>query len=149
MQNYKNYTTCPETLRRAINRLHYFLKNIFPWAIYCLCAKYSLKGLIPVLVHKTTAVLAAHEPFLIKKISHIVEKDSELSQNIWYFVKLKFLKADDLLLLFLKKRKKKLFFILGMAHADPFVVQIGPPQKCNSYRVFFFSPELLDCNRSY
>ena len=76
--------------------------------------------------------------FLIKKISHIVEKDSELSQNIWYFVKLKFLKADDLLLLFLKKRKKKLFFILGMAHADPFVVQIGPPKNAIPTGFFFF-----------
>ena len=36
---------------------------------------------------------------------------------------MKFLKANGLLLLFLSKN---FFFILGMAHADPFVVQIGP-----------------------
>ena len=43
-----------------------------------------------------------------------------------------FLKADDLLLLFLPK---KLFLILGVAHNDPFFVQIGP--KNNFYQLFF------------
>ena len=45
-------------------------------------------------------------------------------------------------------QKNKLFLILGMAHTDPFVVQIGAPQK--NFRGFtkFFS-ELLDCNRGY
>ena len=52
---------------------------------------------------------------------------------------------DDLLLLFLQK---KLFFILGMAHADPFVVQIGPQKAISRGFTKFFS-ELLDCNRSY
>ena len=55
-----------------------------------------------------------------------------------------FLKADDLLLFFLPKKS---VFILGVAHADPFVVQIGVQKAI--YRGFtnFFS-ELLDCNRS-
>ena len=43
---------------------------------------------------------------------------------------------DDLLLLFLQK---KLFFILGMAHADPFVVQIGPQKAIfRGFTNFFF-----------
>ena len=43
---------------------------------------------------------------------------------------------DDLLLLFLQK---KLFLILGMAHADPFVVQIGPQKAIfRGFTNFFF-----------
>ena len=35
----------PETLRQAINRLHYLQKNLFARVIYRPRAKYSLKGL--------------------------------------------------------------------------------------------------------
>ena len=34
-----------KNLRLAINHLCYFRKNLFAQAIYCLCTKYSLKGL--------------------------------------------------------------------------------------------------------
>ena len=58
-----------------------------------------------------------------------------------------FLRADDLLLLFLAK--KKLFFIfLGVAHNDPFFVQIGPKKQFVRGFTNFFS-EIMDCNASY
>ena len=41
----------------------------------------------------------------------------------------KFLKADDLLFCFFISVKKKKFFILGVAHADLFVVQMGPKKQ--------------------
>ena len=44
--------------------------------------------------------------------------------------------------------QKKLFFILGVAHADPFVVQIGPQKAIFSGFTKLFS-ELLDSNRGY
>ena len=40
-----------------------------------------------------------------------------------------------------------MFFILGVAHADLFVVQIGPEKAILRGFTNFFS-ELLDCNRS-
>ena len=45
LQNYKNYTACLETFGQVINHPQHFWKNLFALAIYCLCAKYSLKGL--------------------------------------------------------------------------------------------------------
>ena len=41
----QNYTARLETLGRATNRPCRFWKNLFAWAIYRPCAKYSLKGL--------------------------------------------------------------------------------------------------------
>ena len=46
LQNHKSYTARPlKTLQRTISHPCYFWKNIFTWAIYRLCAKYSLKDL--------------------------------------------------------------------------------------------------------
>ena len=44
--------------------------------------------------------------------------------------------------------QKKLFWILGVAHADLFVVQIGPEKAIYSGFTNFFS-DLLDRNKSY
>ena len=44
LQNYKNYIACLETLGQAINRPHYFWKNLYAQVIYCPRTKYYLKS---------------------------------------------------------------------------------------------------------
>ena len=60
--------------------------------------------------------------FLAKKASHEIEKHSQLSKNIWYFIAKRFWK---LIIWFCYLWKKKLFFVVGMAHGDPIFAQVG------------------------
>ena len=64
---------------------------------------------------KVVAVLAGNDTFFERK--HHSQKDSQLSQNIWYFDKIKtFWKLMIYFCYFYQKN----FFLLGMVHNDPF-----------------------------
>ena len=64
-----------------------------------------------------------------KKALHNIEKHSQHSQNIWYFVKIKGFESLGYGVIISEKKKK--FFDLGVAHGDPIFAQVG--RKNNNY----------------
>ena len=81
-----------------------------------------------------TVVLAGNDTFLTET-SFKIEKDSKLSQNIWYFDQIKTIWM--LMICFCYFYQKQFFPLLGVAHNDPFSVQIGSKKTTFKFKRFY------------
>ena len=81
-----------------------------------------------------TAVLAGNDTFLTENIIQDRKRFKTQSKHMIFWSNKNFLNADDLLCYFYQK---KFFPILGVAHNDPFSVQIGSKKTTFKFKRFY------------